>query len=47
MPAEVQDTLDFESKLDRSAWNIARLVAAGEKEAQTFLQDRQAAVSNG
>lgn len=41
MPAAVQDTLDFESKLDRSAWNIDRLIAEGEKSAWAFLRDRQ------
>ncbi len=46
MPAEVQDTLDFESKLDRSSWNIDRLIAAGEKSARAFLRDRLEVMSH-
>lgn len=46
MPAELQNTLDFESKLDRSAANIERLIAEGEKSVGRFLQERAAAVSN-
>jgi len=46
MPAELQNTLDFESKLDRSAANIERLIEAGEQSVGTFLQERAAAVSN-
>jgi len=45
MPPALQDTLDFESKLDRSSSNIDRLIAAGEESAKRFLQQRQATVS--
>ena len=45
MPAELQKTLDLESKLDRSAANIDRLIAEGEKSARLFLRERAAAVS--
>lgn len=40
--AEVQKTLDFESKLDRSAGNINRLIAEGERCARAFLEERRA-----
>jgi NTE family protein len=46
MPEELQNTLDFESKLDRSAANIVRLIEAGEQSAGRFLQERAAAVAN-
>jgi NTE family protein len=46
MPAELQNTLDFESKLDRSVANIERLIEAGEKSVGRFLQERAAAVAN-
>jgi NTE family protein len=46
IPAELQNTLDFESKLDRSAANIDRLIAEGEKSVRRFLQERAAAVSD-
>jgi NTE family protein len=42
MPAELQDTLDFETKLDRSGPHIDRLIAAGEHSAKVFLQQRMA-----
>lgn len=42
MPVELSATLDFESKLDRSAANIERLIAAGETSARAFLRDRGA-----
>jgi NTE family protein len=45
MPAELQNLLDFESKLDRSASNIDRLIAEGEKGARRFLEQREATVS--
>ena len=45
MPPELQDTLDFESKLDRSSSNIDRLIAEGEESARRFLSQRQAGVS--
>jgi NTE family protein len=40
MPEELQSQLDFESKLDRSSANIERLIAAGERSAIRFLQER-------
>jgi NTE family protein len=40
MPSELQNQLDFESKLDRSSANIDRLIAAGERSATRFLQQR-------
>jgi NTE family protein len=46
MPDELQNTLDFESKLDRSSSNIDRLIAEGEKSVERFLQARAAAVSD-
>jgi len=42
MSAEVQRRLDFESKLDRSASNINRLIAEGEARARAFLVERRA-----
>jgi NTE family protein len=46
MPTELQNTLDFESKLDRSPSNIERLIAEGEKSVARFLQERAAVVSD-
>jgi len=46
MPGDLQKTLDFESKIDRSSLNIERLIAEGEKSAMRFLQERAAAVSD-
>jgi NTE family protein len=46
MPAELQKKLDFESKLDRSASNIDRLMVEGEKSARLFLQERAVALSH-
>jgi NTE family protein len=46
MPGDLQQMLDFESKLDRSSFNIERLIAEGEKSARLFLQERAAAVSD-
>lgn len=46
MPAELQNSLDFESKLDRSAANIDCLIREGEKSARRFLEQREAAVSS-
>jgi NTE family protein len=46
MSAELQKTLDYESKIDRSASNIDRLIAEGEKCAREFLHDRAAIVSS-
>ncbi len=45
MPVELQDLLDYEGKIDRSAQNIDRLVAEGEKAAALFLEQRAAAVA--
>ena len=46
MPDELQSMLDFESKLDRSSFNIDRLIAEGETSGKRFLQERRAAVSD-
>lgn len=46
MPEELQGTLDFESKLDRSAGNIDRLIEAGEASATRFLVERRKAVTS-
>ncbi len=45
MSAALQDTLDFESKIDRSAANIERLIADGEERARLFLRERAIAVA--
>ncbi len=45
MSAELQNTLDFESKIDRSASHINELIADGERRAQVFLRERQATLS--
>jgi NTE family protein len=45
MSTELQRTLDFESKLDRSASNINRLIAEGEARAWAFLKERRATLS--
>ena len=45
MPAELQNKLDYESKIDRSSANIDQLIAAGETSARLFLQERAAAVA--
>ncbi|HEX6692781.1 MAG TPA: patatin-like phospholipase family protein [Burkholderiales bacterium] len=37
---ELQSTLDYESKLDRSPQNILALIADGEKQARVFLNER-------
>ncbi|WP_373973624.1 patatin-like phospholipase family protein [Chitinibacter sp. SCUT-21] len=44
MSEEIQKTLDYESKLDRSKENIERLMADGEKQAQAFIVERIAAL---
>ncbi len=44
--AAVQRTLDFESKIDRSAYNIDRLIAEGETSAQVFLEQRRQATAS-
>jgi NTE family protein len=43
MPEELQGMLDFESKLDRSAANIDRLIEAGEASARRFVEERRRA----
>jgi hypothetical protein len=45
MPEAVQETLDYEGKLDRSAKNIDGLIAVGEASAREFLTQRAAAVA--
>jgi NTE family protein len=45
MPAEVQDKLDYEGKIDRSARNIEFLIAQGEAAAEKFLTERAEAVA--
>jgi len=45
MPAELQDLLDYEGKIDRGSENIGRLIAEGEKAAEVFLRERAEAVA--
>jgi NTE family protein len=45
MPQEVQDTLDYEGKIDRSARNIDWLLEQGEAAAKRFLSERRAVVA--
>jgi NTE family protein len=45
MPLELQHTLDYESKIDRSPANIHHLIAQGEQSARTFLTERAASVA--
>jgi NTE family protein len=45
MPVEVQEKLDYEGKIDRSAKNIVFLIAQGEAAAKEFLTRRAAAVA--
>ena len=45
MPLEVQATLDYEGKIDRSPRNIDWLIAQGESAAETFLRERAAVVA--
>ena len=42
MPASLQDTMDYEGKIDRGSENIDFLIAEGEKSARAFLRDRAA-----
>jgi NTE family protein len=44
MSQELNDELDFESKIDRSGANIRRLIDAGEERARLFLSTRTARV---
>lgn len=46
MPEEVQETLDYEGKLDRSAANIDKLMAVGQESARTFLERRVKAIAD-
>jgi NTE family protein len=45
MPEAVQETLDYEGKIDRSSANIDGLIALGEAAAREFLVRRAAAVA--
>ena len=45
MPLEVQATLDYEGKIDRSPRNMDWLIAQGESAAETLLRERAAAVA--
>jgi hypothetical protein len=40
MSEEMQATMDFEGKLDRSAKNLDRLLAHGEEQGRAFLDKR-------
>jgi NTE family protein len=44
MPEALQDRLDYEGKIDRSAANIDWLMEQGEAAGRRFLQERAAAV---
>jgi NTE family protein len=46
MSPELQDSLDYESKLDRGAANIKRLMDDGEKQGLAFFNHRIAALKN-
>ena len=45
MPEAVQETLDYQGKIDRSARNIDGLIAVGEASGREFLTRRAAAVA--
>jgi NTE family protein len=45
MPAEMQEMLDYEGKIDRRAANIEQLIAAGEVAARVFLEERARVVA--
>jgi NTE family protein len=45
MPAELGQTLDYESKIDRSAEHIEHLIIEGERCAQAFLRERARTVA--
>jgi NTE family protein len=45
MSSELQETLDYESKIDRSAGHIEHLVIEGEHCARTFLRERARTVA--
>ena len=40
MSEEMQQTMDYEGKLDRSPWNLDRLIAHGEECGRAFLVER-------
>jgi NTE family protein len=44
MSAELEETLDYESKIDRDPQNIGRLMEEGERSAKQFLAERAARV---
>jgi NTE family protein len=44
MAADLQETLDAESKLDRDVRNIDRLIAEVERSAQRFIVERAARI---
>jgi NTE family protein len=44
MPADVQEHLDYEGKIDRSSRNIDSLIAMGEASVNAFLSQRDAAI---
>ncbi len=46
MSAEVQNTLDYEGKIDRGSGNIDMLIRHGREQARAFLDARAAAVGN-
>jgi hypothetical protein len=45
MSLELQGTLDYESKIDRSAAHIEHLVLEGEQCARAFLRERAKVVA--
>jgi len=45
MSDELQETLDYESKIDRSATHIGHLISEGELCARTFLRERARVVA--
>jgi hypothetical protein len=45
MPAELGQTLDYESKIDRSATHIDHLIVEGERCARAFLRERARTVA--
>jgi NTE family protein len=44
MPPEVQETLDYQGKIDRTPQNVDRLIALSGTAARTFIGRRAAAV---
>jgi NTE family protein len=46
MPIEMQDTLGYEGKIDRSASNINTLITAGEAAARLFFEKRAEAIAS-